>query len=789
MMRGKSGGKSESRESDKGVSVLVGFILLMMISMLFLSVVQTFEVPKICEKYEAKAMQEYVSGMSELASESVSGNAIEIELPSVSYPNYLFLLTPSSSSYSLSVRNVSIHLSFQAILPNGSVENESMTVVTKRINLTPGFYYYPKEELTYECTALFKKAGRAIIPEVQQRMVLPGVVNVVGMEGREFSVSSNSPQNLILVPVSSGSVQARNVRVSFSSFYPEYWEKYGANVSGNTVSFTVPYATLNFRIYRLEYGSQMVRVERAEKGRVLMLGERSAVITQGEAKSFGVEVVNEYFQPISGVDVKVSVSNGIGSVYPSELKTGYDGKAVVNFVARNPGSGEIVFSTPYGNVSYKVTVRAIPAPSSSGPLVVRWQDKASIDSYYGNEWNATKEGISRILNLSVTYSGQGVPGVTVNIANTNSSVVSLNATSVQTNAGGVASVEASARNNGSATLIAYIAGSYDVLNLSVTGVPNNPLLRSWWNTAWKYRVPINISYSGSSPLYNYQVLVTLDSSFDWSHVSSNASDIRFTDSNGKLLPYWIEYWDYGYKALIWVNVSRIDPGTTTIYMYYGNSGVKSESDGYRTFVFFDDFSVWKGWNQLWSGIVEPYTFNGQPVLKKDVYDDPNGGWKSLGTTLSNFRLLVKEYRPSTPTYGGPYDRYGLTDDSNNGYFITRKAREDYWWSPQTFGIEKRIGKLAVTLRYTYLNQPADTWYITELTKYNDVLTASIAYASSPYNKLITVKATDNSYNKFTRFEVRGGHPYYIKWIAVAKYTSPEPIPVVGSEQSIAGLLG
>ncbi len=776
-------------KNDRGVSVLVGFILLMMISMLFLSVVQTLEVPKICEKCEAEVMKNYVSKLSEVASESVSGKAIEVELPSVSYPNYLFLLTPSSASYTLDVKNVSVNLSFQAILPNGSIENESMTVVTKRINLTPGFYYYPKEKLTYECTALFKEAGKAIIPIVQQRIVMPGVINIVGMEGREFSVSSNSPQNLVLVPISSGSVEARNVRISFNSFYPDYWKKYGANVSGSVVSFEVGYATLNFRIYRVEYGvTEVNQSTESGGGRVFLLGDSSATLTQGEARSFGLEVVNEYFQPLSGVDVKVSVSGGIGEVHPSELKTGYDGKAIVNFIAKNPGSGRVTFSTPYGNVSYDVTVRAIPSPSTSGPLLVRWQDKNALDSYYGNEWNATEQGLNKILNLSVTYSGEGVQGVYVNLVTTNSSIVSLNSTSVQTGEGGIASVEAVARDNGSVTLIAYVAGSYDTLNLSVTGVPSNPLLRNWWNLNWKYRVPINITYTGSSTLTNYQILVTLSSSFDWSNMSSTGADIRFVDSEGKSLPYWIEYWDYGSKALIWVNVSRIEPGTTTIYMYYGNPSAKSESNGYRTFVFFDNFSVWKGWNQLWSGIVEPYTFNGQPVLKKDLYDDPNGGWKGLGTTLSNFKLLVKEYRPSTPTNGGPYDRYGLTDDNNNGYFITREARKEYWWSPQTFGIEKRTGQSATSLVQTYLTQPANTWYITELTKYGSTLTASIAYADSPSSKLTKVTTTDSSYNKFTRFEVRGGHPYYIRWIAVAKYVYPEPTVSIGKEQTIAGLI-
>ncbi|MCD6368074.1 MAG: DUF2341 domain-containing protein, partial [Candidatus Aenigmarchaeota archaeon] len=114
----------------------------------------------------------------------------------------------------------------------------------------------------------------------------------------------------------------------------------------------------------------------------------------------------------------------------------------------------------------------------------------------------------------------------------------------------------------------------------------------WFDSNFKYRMPITISSSNN--LNNYQVLVVLTpGNFDYSHANSDGSDIRFTDEDKvSSLSHWIEEWNYGSTSKIWVKVPTIPSGSKTIYMYYGNqsSPVTSESDGDSTFLFFDDFS-------------------------------------------------------------------------------------------------------------------------------------------------------------------------------------------------------
>jgi len=67
-------------------------------------------------------------------------------------------------------------------------------------------------------------------------------------------------------------------------------------------------------------------------------------------------------------------------------------------------------------------------------------------------------------------------------------------------------------------------------------------------------------------------------------------DLRFTDTSDNILDYWIENYIPSTSAVVWVKVPLIPgSGTTKIYMYYGNGGVGSKSDGDAVFEFFDDF--------------------------------------------------------------------------------------------------------------------------------------------------------------------------------------------------------
>ena len=108
-----------------------------------------------------------------------------------------------------------------------------------------------------------------------------------------------------------------------------------------------------------------------------------------------------------------------------------------------------------------------------------------------------------------------------------------------------------------------------------------------------YKKPITITGRNGSTLIDYQVLLTIDTAslISAGKLNPDCGDIRFKDSGGSAIPYWIESGINSNNTKIWVKVPNIpSSGNTTIYMYYGNPALNSLSNGTTTFYFFDDFN-------------------------------------------------------------------------------------------------------------------------------------------------------------------------------------------------------
>jgi len=102
---------------------------------------------------------------------------------------------------------------------------------------------------------------------------------------------------------------------------------------------------------------------------------------------------------------------------------------------------------------------------------------------------------------------------------------------------------------------------------------------AWYNASWSKRAPVTISNAGSA-LTDYQVLVNVTYDAD---MQADFDDIRFASSDGiMLLPYWCESYNAS-TAFFWVNVSSISAGSSSIYMYYGNSSMSTTSNFSQTF--------------------------------------------------------------------------------------------------------------------------------------------------------------------------------------------------------------
>ncbi len=148
----------------------------------------------------------------------------------------------------------------------------------------------------------------------------------------------------------------------------------------------------------------------------------------------------------------------------------------------------------------------------------------------------------------------------------------------------------------------YMFGGITVIALFL--IINPQTEAAWWNQLWLYRKPLTINYTGTTTLTNYQVKVTgavlaETTLYTAGKLQKDCSDLRFTDSNGQQLYYWIEDSVDASDLLdcsatnydVWVKVSTLNTGNNTIYFYYGNPQAQSESNGNNTFEFFDDFSA------------------------------------------------------------------------------------------------------------------------------------------------------------------------------------------------------
>ncbi len=102
-------------------------------------------------------------------------------------------------------------------------------------------------------------------------------------------------------------------------------------------------------------------------------------------------------------------------------------------------------------------------------------------------------------------------------------------------------------------------------------------------SGWGYYKPVTINNTGNSTaLTDYQIKVTVD------HVSgkmnSNFSDLRFTDTNGNQLSYWVESYVASTSATVWAKIPSVPAGgTATVRMYYGNPSASDASDFDNTF--------------------------------------------------------------------------------------------------------------------------------------------------------------------------------------------------------------
>lgn len=116
-----------------------------------------------------------------------------------------------------------------------------------------------------------------------------------------------------------------------------------------------------------------------------------------------------------------------------------------------------------------------------------------------------------------------------------------------------------------------------VVRENIVIIPGDTTTVPWRNWEYSQEIILNTSASGADimeDVYNFPVLIRLpEGAFNFNQSQSNGEDLRFTSTNGTILPREIEQWDSaGKHAVVWVKVDtiRANNASQSIIMYWGN---------------------------------------------------------------------------------------------------------------------------------------------------------------------------------------------------------------------------
>ncbi|RLG20486.1 hypothetical protein DRN74_05365, partial [Candidatus Micrarchaeota archaeon] len=268
-------------------------------------------------------------------------------------------------------------------------------------------------------------------------------------------------------------------------------------------------------------------------------------------------------------------------------------------------------------------------------------------------------------------------------------------------------------------------------------------------------------------------------------------DVRFKDINGVDLPYWMEA-----DGRFWVKVPEVPPGSTQIYVYYGDPLSTSKEDGGSTFEFFDDFEGTSLNASKWSTTAPSYVAvsNGKVRINRGSLYSIN----TVGPTPQNriFEAKVR-YHTQVQSYAGLcIANDSATSGGNSGgdalaYIMTESDATPYMtlWGADGTDTSYNI----VSHGIVDSNVQSEKEYIIG---FEFVGSSQISYFelnSSDYSEIgrNTYSGTwDDDYwlwlGHFTGTAAGGADidDMSVDWVRVRKYADPEPIVSIGEEERI-----
>lgn len=189
---------------------------------------------------------------------------------------------------------------------------------------------------------------------------------------------------------------------------------------------------------------------------------------------------------------------------------------------------------------------------------------------------------------------------------------------------------------------------------------------------WLYRKEVSVTSVNSGILYNHQIKVTVNTSDLVTNGKArvDGGDIRFTNSTGSVLSFWYDPSTYNTTSTdFWIKVDQVPNGTSSIYLFYGNSTSANISSGEATFEFFDNFDTGDFAPLKWEkcGDNSNFSVTGAVASYSSTLTNSSGTTKSVNT----YSNVIAEAKVNSASNGRGV--LGLVDASGYGYATVYEA--------------------------------------------------------------------------------------------------------------------
>ncbi|MEM5804689.1 MAG: DUF2341 domain-containing protein [Candidatus Aenigmatarchaeota archaeon] len=312
----------------------------------------------------------------------------------------------------------------------------------------------------------------------------------------------------------------------------------------------------------------------------------------------------------------------------------------------------------------------------------------------------------------------------------------------------------------------------------------------WDKSGWQYRRNITLNENSGFSLTNYSLKMLIDTETLWleGKVQWNCDDLRFLDSDGAELSYWIKDGDCrSSQTPVWVKIPHLAAGESRdITMYYGNSGASAGKNGTATFLLFDDFGSGSLNTALWTaeepGHIHADASEGSLAIFGSGFFD--GDYASVKTNAAWTYPVAMEAEASFWDYAGGHYFKPCVEGTVGGYYCFGDRYDDSTWENDL--VAEWFDGAAQTFNlgydpYEWSSRPFTVAYDGSM-GYGSVDNGGMAMDVQSHSAAV-------SFTGGTRFSLRAGVQYMADYVMasfdnvkVYKYTPNPPSYSVGAEQ-------